>query len=196
MGPRFEGDDDDAVALKQHDVYRDALHVLVLGCIRHVEFSLTVLGDGEDLNASKLGLPDGDLSFTFHPDPGAVRSIGTVRYDHRTLQNGHDLLAAAWRFRVRPPQSELFEPPCPPEKVQELWLGWLYREVESWTDHPSLVRSLYLVLTNQNEPPGYIAESQLCLGILARFSEVPWLPELYDRHRRAAFGTIEKEAGG
>jgi len=196
VAPRFEGDDDNAVAGKQHDVYSDALHVIVLGCIRHVALSLTILADGEDFNPPKLGLPDGDHSFAFHPNSGEVSGVGTVRFDHRTLQDAHDLLAGAWRFRVRPPQPELFASPCPLEEVQETWLGWLYREVDSWTEQPSLVRFLYRVLTNQNEPSGYVAESRLCLGILGRFPDVPWLPELYDRHWHALSEALDKTEPG
>ena len=36
------------------------------------------------------------------------------------------------------------------------------------------VRLVQLILTNQNELPGYIAEAQLSLDIINWFAEVPW----------------------
>ena len=151
----FEGDDDSEVAWKQHDVYGDALAIIVSTCNRHARFACAVLNDAD------------------HPDWGTLECS-----DHRTIQDAHDLLAAAWRFLndFRQPQLP-FEPENPLGKVQMLWLDWLRSETANWTTRPRLVRSVQLDLTNQNKPIGYAAEAQLCLDILDRFPEVPWEPK-------------------
>ena len=35
-----------------------------------------------------------------------------------------------------------------------------------------------IILTNQNAPPGYMAESQLSLSIINGFTDVPWVQKL------------------
>ena len=89
--------------------------------------------------------------------------------------HGHDLLAAVWRFRND------FQQPLLPfvdkkslDELQTLWLGWLRHEIAGWIDYPHRVRLVQLILTNQNELPGYIAEAQLSLDIINWFTEVPW----------------------
>ena len=56
----------------------------------------------------------------------------------------------------------------------ELWLDWLRTEVQGWIDRPEWVRSVQLILTNQNKPIGYVEECRLNLGIIDRFTFVPW----------------------
>ena len=84
-------------------------------------------------------------------------------------------LAAVWRFRND------FQQPLLPfvdkkslDELQTLWLGWLRHEIAGWIDYPHRVRLVQLILTNQNELPGYIAEAQLSLDIINWFTEVPW----------------------
>jgi hypothetical protein len=151
----FLGDDDTAIARRQHDVYWDALRVIVSGCNELTRFARTLLDD------------------TSHPDWGEVGS-----YDHRTLQGAHDFLAAAWRFRIEMRQPELrlegAREPLANQTPEEVWLEWLQREVQTWVEAPELVRYVQLILANQNEPKGYVAEDRLGLALLDRFSDVPW----------------------
>ena len=70
--PRFDGDVDMEVANKQHDVYGQALWIIVRQCNLYAEFARRVLDDAD------------------HSEWGTVES-----FDHRTLQGAHDLLAAA-----------------------------------------------------------------------------------------------------
>ena len=102
-----------------------------------------------------------------------------VRLDHRTVQGAHDLLAAAWRFKNDLRQGTLaFEPQISVEDVPQLWLQWLQKETESWVETPWIVRWVQIMLRNQNQSLGYKAEAELCLEILNRFEDVPWLAEL------------------
>ena len=151
-GNCFDGDDDDAVAQLQHDVYREALRIIVSTCNQYAVFARGVLND------------------TRHLDWGTVRT-----FDHRTLQGAHDLLAAAWRHRSDYRQPELpFEAEEALSHVKEHWLRWLQQEVTDWLTQPKLIRLVQVILTNQNTAPGYTAEVQLSLEILERFYEVPW----------------------
>ena len=111
VGKYFIGDTVDPLARMQHDVYHDALQIIQGQAIRQVEFALTVLGTDDPSVAPKLGVEEGDLVFAFNTHRTRVKGIGVLRVDHRTLQDLHDLLAAAWRFRVMPPQGSLFDPP-------------------------------------------------------------------------------------
>lgn len=155
VGSYFEGDYAMDVARKQHDVYDEALGIIVSRCNRLARFSIAVLDDSG------------------HEEWGRIE-----RFDHRTLQLAHDLLAAAWRFR------EDFQPPLLPFRdvepavpAEELWLGWLRNETKRWIDRPAWVRSVQLILTNQNKPVGYLEECRLCLGITDDFA-LPWSDNL------------------
>ena len=106
------------------------------------------------------------------------------RCDHRTLQGAHDLLAAVWRYRhdyIRQREIPNLQP-HEESAIESLWLNWLRGELLSWIDHPHLVRSIQLILANQNKPAGYAAESRLGIDIMDRFSEVPWRQDLYQAY--------------
>ena len=170
--PCFDGDVDMEVASKQHDVYGQALWIIVKQCNLYAEFALRVLDDAD------------------HPEWGTVES-----FDHRTIQNAHDLLAAAWRFRNDFRQSELpFVKKNSLDEVQDLWLDWLRNEIARWIDYPERVRWVQLILTNQNKQPGYVAEAQLALNIINGFAGVPWNQELREAHE-AALAEHRKELG-
>ena len=112
IGPLFEDDVDMEVARKQHDVYSQALWIIVSQCNLYAKFARRLLDDPE------------------HQEWGTVDRF----FDHRTLQHAHDLFAAAWRFRydfrrlqlpfVDADQDRL-------DKVQALWLDWLRQEIET-----------------------------------------------------------------
>ena len=156
----FDGDDDTELALMQHDAYHDALYILVRACNRFASFAIAVLNDKE------------------HDAWVQLES-----FDHRTLQDAHDLLAAAWRFSNDSrqgilPFSETASKPTPKDR----WFRWLWEETSHWVNHPHIVRSVYLILTNQNNQIGYAAEAMLGLLIMDRFPLVPWKMDLREAH--------------
>ena len=157
VGKHFEGDDSE-VAWKQHEVYAKALSIIVSICNQHIECARSLLHSSEN------------------PEWG---TIGT--FDHRTLQFVHDLLAAAWRSRNDFRQSSLLpDGNRSLEEVQPLWLEWLRNEVMKWNSQPDLVRSVQMILANQNKGLGDEAEAQLCLDIIEKFSDVSWERMLRD----------------
>ena len=102
------------VASKQHDVYGQALWIIVSKCHQYTEFARSLLNDADHLE------------------------WGTVEhFDHRVLQHGHDLLAAVWRFRNDFQQPVLpFVDKKSLDELQTLWLGWLRHEIAGWIDYP------------------------------------------------------------
>ena len=176
VGQFFEGDDDTKIAWKQHDVYREALGIIKQTCNRITLIAKEIL----DTNSC--------------PEWGTITGC-----DHRTLQGAHDILAAAWRFRHDSRQGELpieVNPKrVPIPEPEHIWLDWLQNEVRDWVWHPRLVRNVQLILSNQNQPFGYVAESRLCLALMARFSDVPWdsdWREAYQRDLESGLKKIER----
>lgn len=152
VGSFFNGDDDMELAGRQHGVYDQALRILVLTCNRYAAFARALLDDAG------------------HPDWGRIES-----FDHRVLQGCHDLLAAAWRFRNDSRQGRMyFNDAGHPIPAEPVWLDWLRIEVSDWIDRPHMVRAVQIVLTSQNQPVGYLAELELCLGVMDQFNDVPW----------------------
>lgn len=151
VADRFEGDDV-VLAREQHDVYGDALGIILGGCRSHFVNACHIAG-GED------------------PLDRWPRDKSNI--DHRTMQDAHDLLAAAWRFRVRPPQLSLLAPE-PKRSDVGAWLQWLRAEIAGWNAHPDLVRLVLTIVTDQNAVAGYVAEDELTSLLRARFCVVPW----------------------
>ena len=72
VGCSFDGDWDDRLKWEQHDVYGKALGIIVRGCRDHLNLAILLL---------QVQWPEG------------WESIPSI--DHRTLQDTHDILAAA-----------------------------------------------------------------------------------------------------
>ena len=168
VAPKFDGDEGMDTAWRQHDVYGEALRIIVTTCNKHARFARRLLDDER------------------HPEWGVVDG-----FDHRTLQNAHDLLAAAWRFENQ--QLELrFGPEGPLDSIERTWLEWLRNEIAGWIDAPRAARCVQLILTHQNQPVGYAAEAQLSLDILDRFPEVPWRAGLREVHETDLTNDLER----
>jgi hypothetical protein len=153
VGDFFDGDWDHRLKWEQHDVYNDALRIIVRGCRDHAELAIALL---------QAQWPEGWES---------TRSV-----DHRTLQGAHDILAAVWRSESSPAQSTLRFDLAPPEAGDNMirWLAWLRSEIEAWRQAPYLIRQVFAILANQNQPAGYQAEAALAGALHKRFSEIPW----------------------
>ena len=155
VGTYFEGDNNYELKIKQHDIYYRAIGLMITSCNNIVDYA---------------PLPD----YLF-----PCEHWGKIdRCDHRTIQFAHDLLAAAYRYKVIVSSQDLAS-----GKIAEPashWITWFCIEVESWWKAPALVENFLAIMTHQNEPYGYLAETRLCLGILDRFPDVPWKSDLKD----------------
>ena len=156
VAPRFRDDTDDEAQLKQHDTYGYALRTIIEVADKYAEFAKKLLGDEK------------------HPDWGLKHR---AEIDHRTLQEAHDLLAAAWRYQhaFRRQLTLSFPENRPDEPTEVLWLRWLRAEIESWSERPDMVRYIQIILTSQNDDKGYEAERALATAIKDKFYEAPWL---------------------
>ena len=150
VGKSFEGDNT-KLGWLQHDVYHQALGIILEGCRGHLECSCVMLG------VPLRGFWPLDRST-----------------DHRMIQRAHDLLAAAWRHQVCPTAPDLYDSPqAHPVSVDE-WLPWLRAEVASWHGEPDIVACIRTIVINQSADSGYQAEDDLDQLLLARFQHVPW----------------------
>jgi len=153
VGTYFESDWNTGLQWQQHNVYDEALQIIVGICRKHVALAIALL---------QVGWPK--------------RCETDFRFDHRTLQNAHDILAAAWRHGVSPAQTALpleTSPTTPQNRISD-WLEWLSVEIRSWRDEPRLIALVFTILSNQNQPIGYHAEDELAELLCLRFANVPW----------------------
>lgn len=176
IGGKFEGDDDTEVMWMQHEFYGKARGQIIQTCNRLTLFARTILKD------------------RLHPEWGMISAC-----DHRTLQDAHDIIAAAWRFRYDLRQAELpldrnskYKNSRTPEGI---WYDWLRTELEGWLWDAQLIRDVQLILENQNKPKGYAAEARLSLGLLSRFRDVPWRSNLHTVYEKKLECYIDADAG-
>ena len=159
IGNFFDGDENRDLKNMQHDVYNVSIGLMVSVCN---SFSSYASPPDSLPNREKWGLIE--------------------RCDHRTIQFAHDLLASAYRFKYvfRPEELKSNNGKFHDQR----WRNWLFSELLSWSDSPSLIGHFQTIMTNQNKPDGYSAESKLCLDILDRFPEIPWrrnLREVFEK---------------
>lgn len=149
VGTDFEGDENQELKRKQHDAYPRAIGLMINICNSFSNHAIIPKNIGNSENWGRINT-----------------------CDHRTIQAAHDMLAAAYRFehdaRPKDPNSS------GASLTEKLWLDWLFAELVSWKESPALIQYFQIILTNQNQPDGYVAESRICLGILDRFPDVPW----------------------
>ena len=150
---KYRGDTDSVAMWEQHDVYVRALRVIVDGGVTHMIRAARLLGQS---------VP--------------ARWLMPTDLDHRTVQEAHDILAAAWRWQSDCRQLRLpfRDERLRPVPVPQAWLAWLRAEVERWVDEPAIVQSLMLVLAQQNTDAGYRGEQRLETLLKLRFCDVPW----------------------
>ncbi len=106
-------------------------------------------------------------------------------FDHRVLQNMHDIIAASFRFyRANRLHPEL---PFPGQeddtrRIEALWNEYYTDEVrELMQSEPHLARAVVVAVAFQNTDIGYAAEDQGSAILLNHYADIPWLrriPEL------------------
>jgi hypothetical protein len=153
VGQFYDGDWDDRLKWEQHDVYGDALGIIVSVCRNHVKLACALL-----------------------QAPWPEQWESNFRFDHRTLQDVHDILAAAWRHTASPTQPTLPFDDAPSEAGERVskWLQWLRVEIESWRKDPHMIALVFTILANQNKEKGYQAEEELAERLYERIPAVPW----------------------
>lgn len=167
VAPKYHGDEDHAIMSLQHDVYLEAIGLILDVTREHF------------LRATRL----------LRTSTRFVTEFVTIKScDHRTLQDVHDLLAAAWRYsKSTSQQLDLFDDP---DISVRSWLGWLDRELQQWVDEPMLLIELASIVTHQNSAAGYAAESRLFIALFERHYQVPWKDEVERLVERLRAGLV------
>ena len=155
MYSRFEGDNDQNLMLIQHDCYWSSTLSLMLQII--------------EKNLSQLR--------STHPNlPSSI--------DHRTIQDAHDLLAAAFRYNFKNSSGykkhsedtffglahHSVRQKTQNEIISE-WHCWLAEALEGENEIISEFQTVWL---NQNVATGYEAEDNLRGLIIQKFSHIKW----------------------
>ncbi len=101
---------------------------------------------------------------------------GINGFDHKALQDAHDIIAATYRYRFDDGlQRDLFEPDynlCEHYKVK--WSQWFFQELEVLTHYPKFVRSVVECVVFENTQLGYMAENSVCDVLITHYGLVDW----------------------
>ncbi len=164
IGTAFRGDHEYRVMGVQHDIYPGRVSYL-LHTARQVYLKAeAILGIS---TVPGILVPDADS------------------FDHRVLQNMHDIIAASFRYyRANRLHPEL---PFPGQeddtkRIERLWDDYYTSEVrELMQSEPHLARAVVVAIAFENTDIGYAAEDTGQTILLNRYADIPWLcrvPEL------------------
>jgi hypothetical protein len=104
-----------------------------------------------------------------------VREV--TAFDHRVLQDAHDIIAAAFRYHHDDGgQLRLFEDP-ERQRLRYLssWTLWLDEQIQELVSYAQFVRSTVECVVFSNTEMGYMAENRLCDLLLTHFSAGDWM---------------------
>ena len=191
-GRRYNGDGyiDRYVIRRQHDVYYQALNIIANTCQEYFRLAHSLIAD------PSRGWESID-SFDHRTLQGAhdiLAAVWRFRHENEVRQMELPVVQMCREFLVCPyrtPRGDLNVnglwgawrcdiPGCPRGPREEepdfagQWLKWLQEEVRTWRYSSHLIRLVMEILTNQNQPVGYRAETALRSDLIARYSDVPW----------------------
>lgn len=147
VGSMFVGDDDENVMVIQHAEYGYAVGRILQRTQQRYLLAAAILGVEDEMT-----------------EP--LRRISS--FDHRVLQDAHDLIAAGFRAHLpRISQLELGEEKADlQDRIRQRWLDWLEAELGELVDNPEFVRAACEAVVMSNTPTGLRAERRL--GVLLR----------------------------
>jgi hypothetical protein len=144
VGAYFDGDNNKDTQMQQHECYGEALRAIMHGCVEEYTKANFALGDESILSQEQ-------------------REMLNNGCDHRTLQAGHDFLAAYWRWITLDTERDRVD-----------WLIWLGKEAKSWQyKAPDISNSIITILLNQNTETGYGAEEKLIKSLEEHYKGMP-----------------------
>lgn len=150
-------DDDDNALLKgiQHDSYGHSLDLLY--------------------RVAKEQYIIADLILqTNHPNISLLTEVKA--FDHRTLQDTHDTLAAVFRYRNQNlEQLELFDRAGDESsRYLRLWSDWLRSELSSLKSESAFIRNIVEAVIYSNKDKGYAAEDRLQRFLFSYYEVNEW----------------------
>lgn len=95
-------------------------------------------------------------------------------FDHRVLQDMHDLLAASYRFKEVQGSLPLLDRWKSQSEYETEWLDWIEKELATLLKIPDFVRSVANAAIFQNSTVGYLAEDQVRRLLMDRYKIHEW----------------------
>lgn len=146
----FPGDDNEVLKWVQHDLYPSlVVFLFYYPAQRYIESARFLQLDSE-----------------------SVERINSMKgFDHRVLQDAHDIIAAYFRFtfdqasKVSLPVVELEYK----ESLKENWLKFFHRTSQELAKNDMVARTILQVVLNENSQIGYAAEETLGKLLLGHF---------------------------
>lgn len=154
VGTCFPGDDNDALKWVQHDAYGPVLHYWF-------ERSRTRYLDAERLLNTRTALGE--------------RIAAIDSFDHRSVQDAHDVMAAHFRRDIFTPQPDLFAPEAPRTTayMADQWWEFVRKEVASLVNEPTITRLFLEACVRQRDSLGTGANAALTDALRARYDILP-----------------------
>jgi hypothetical protein len=152
----FEGDQNRVLKNIQHDEYGRSIG-------RMFESARSELIHADAVLATNL--------------PIVEQAKAVKNFDHRVLQDAHDIIAAAYRFRHDDScQLQLLES-IDIQTIRYLrdWTSWLGDQLEELVRRPLFVRATVEAVLFANTDIGCKAENRLCDSLLTHFSAGDWM---------------------
>jgi hypothetical protein len=137
---RFPGDDNMTAMLVQNKVYSEVIAKIVGEALRRYVGACVIV----------------DVVVA---DRRAAETILSGGFDHRTVQDAHDLIAAWYRYRRNDPS--LFPEAQQEYEIQREWLDFARNEVLELVEDPLFVRSVANAVIHATAERGIRAESDL-----------------------------------
>lgn len=153
VGRRFHGDSDAELMSLQHNYYEEVVASLASAATDQYFFSEALCGVRDELG-------------------GRLRDLDGL-YDHRDLQETHDLVAAAFRHQQQA------SPPAPalnPEQHRTRWLAFANAEFAALLRAAPLCRLIVRSIAYHGSAIGTEAQEQLAAALRGRYNDVPFLP--------------------
>ncbi len=96
-------------------------------------------------------------------------------FDHRVLQEAHDIIAAKYRYQYDDGGQIDFLVSIPQEDIyRKGWISWFHQEAQLLIDNDEFCRAIINVVIFQNNELGYSAEAQLKEFLYYHYSIEEW----------------------
>lgn len=165
----FLGDNNDALMAMQHNIY----FANVAAIFEHARQALTT---ADAVIGSELLIVQKAQDFE--------------KFDHRILQDAHDILAMSFRFKKDDGgQLKLSETQTEQlSRYQNDWSNWLNEQLSLLSKNPQFVRSVVEAVVFANSELGFMAEKRICRLLLSFFDAKDWS---YENGYIAVYGRLE-----
>jgi len=103
-------------------------------------------------------------------------------FDHRILQNAHDIIAAAYRYRYDDGgQLNLFRRDITIQDYYKIeWARWFDKELDSLLGYSLFVRAVVECVIYPNSNLGHAAEHSICYILISHYNIEDWgYPDSY-----------------